>query len=394
MDAQVPDTGVLSFRDDVKAFLARAKEFDGPVLSLYVDAHAEDDPKAPAQRVDAALRELPLDRAVRERLEARIQEDLRELSEAYLVLFAAEDPEELFDYRLLRLPPPLPGGDRDALARFGEALTAPVELLLASVEPVIVTYVDERRARIFVVDVGDVQETASSVRALNDEEWRDYQHQSSRAVQTSGTGGGGAGRDLYEARVEAWTARFTKALGERLGDEVARREGARLAILGETGRAEQVHEALPQHLKNVLALGGSAPADPDQPLTIWARPLAKRVSELLLEEEGEHLRHFEEVGTSTLAETLDNVQKGLLDRVAAPVHTDVEVLRCLENGWLATSEEDLREVCGDGPIERVWLKDHLLEAVRKGGSRPILLRGEAGERLDENFGGLAGVPRR
>ena len=395
MDARVPTTEVLSFRDDVKAFLDRAKNFDGPVVSLYVDAHAEDDPKAPAQRVDAALRELPLERRDRERLEDRIQEELREQSEAHVVLFAAEDPEELFEFRTFRLPPPLPGGRKDALSRHGEALTAPVELLLDSIEPVIVTYVDERRARIFVVDVGDVQETASSVRALNEEEWRNYQQKPTTGDPTSASGRAGSGKDEFDARAEAWTVRFTKALGERLADEVARRDGARLAILGETRRAEQVHEALPQHLKDTLAIGGPAPADPDQPVTIWARPLADRVSELLLQEEEEHLRRFEDVGTSTLAETLDNAQKGLLDRVAAPVDTDVEVLRCLENGWLAVRAEDLRDICGAGPTERVWLKEHLLEAVQKGGARLILLRGEeAGERVSENFGGLAGVPRR
>lgn len=397
MDAQVPATEVLTFREGVRDMIERVEAHGDDVVSLYLDVHADTDPNAPGQRADAALRELSLAREDRERLEERILLALRDVGEGHLALFSAVDPDELFDYRLLRVAPPLPGGRKEALARVGAPLTSPLRLLLSSERPAVVTYVDERRARIFEVDVGDVTETASSVRVLNSDEWRDYSHKSTGdpgLIGRPGVGRAGSGRDEFEARVEAWTTRFTKALAERLADEVAARDGAQLVLLGEPGRAEQLGDALPIHLKESHVRGGGAVADPDQPLGIWARPLFERVTELRVEGEEPIMGLIADRAFETLDETLDALQKGLLAKVAVPVDFDVEVMHCLENGWIAEHEEGLREVCGDGPIERTFLKERLAEVAKGVGTEVVLLRGPAGERVQNEFGGAAGLPRR
>ena len=397
MDARIPATEVLPFRDDVRSLVGRVEAHGGPIVSLYLDVHADTDPKAPQQRADAALRELGLSREDREAIEQRLERAFQEVGEGYWAVFSAPNPDDLFEHRLLRTAPPLPGGRQEYLSRLGDPLTAPLHLLLAADPPAIVTYVDERRARIFVVDLGDVRETASSVRAMNTEEWRNYTHKGTGdpgQIASSGVGRAGSGRDQFEARAEAWTERFTKALAERLADEVASRDGAQLVLLGEPGRAEQVHESLPIHLKDNLLTGGPAVADPEEPATQWARPLAKRVAEVRMEKEGELLDRLDAEGLDSLAETLDALQKGGLGRVAVPVDYDVEVVRCLDNDWLAVTEDALREVCGDGPIERTSLKEHLVHAARTGGADIVLVRGPEGEGMEERFGGLAGLPRR
>lgn len=397
MDMQVPATEVLPFRDGVRAMLDRVEAHGGPIVSLYLDVHADTDPNAPPQRTDAALRQLALDRRDRERLEDAILEAMKDVGEGYFVLFSALDPDELFEHRLLRVAPPLPGGEQEALARLGRPLTAPLRLLLASEPAAVIAYVDERRARIFELDVGDVREISSSVRALNSEEWRNYRHKSTGdpgQIGRPGMGRAGSGRDEFEARVDAWTTRFTKALADRLADEVGRREDAQLVLLGEPGRTEQVQEALPAHLKETHLSGGAAVADPDQAVGIWARPLHQRVAELRVQQEEPLMAELENRSFETLGETLDALQKGLLERVAVPVDFDVEVIHCLENGWIAETEEQLREICEDGPIERLSLKERLAEAARQVGAEVTLLRGPGAEKIQNDYGGIAGLPRR
>lgn len=391
-DAHTSEVDALPVRRELEDLAANLREQGGPVLSLYLDVHAGSDPKAPAQRADAALRRLPLDRAVRERLEQHVLFLLRDAGEGTLVAFAAEDPTEFAAHRLLHVPPPLPGGARDAAAHWGDPWLSPLELLLANEPPVVATFVDERRARLFVQDLGEATEASSYVRALDTEAWRRY------AEHSTGMPGrparGGSGMDAFDAREEAWTARFVRDLVGQVGDAVAAREGARLVLVGESRRIAQVEEALPAHLREVLLARGPAPADPDLDASRWRDPLTEMVRAALHDEDEAYLARLAEDGLTGTGLVLDALQRGELELVVVPADDDVEVVRCLGSGWMAADEASVRQVCPDDPIERVALKERILEASRAGRARLRILRGVDARRLQEQIGPVAGLPRR
>ncbi len=390
--ARTQESVVLPVRRELEDLVDRLRETPAPLASLYLDVHAGTDPNAPAQRADAALRELPLERDVRERLERRVQEVLRDVQEGTLAYFAAADPDAFEAFRLLRVAPPLPGGAREAAARWGDAWIAPLELLMASEAPVVAVFADERRARLFVQDLGEAEEASSFVRALDPSAWRRY---SEHATGMPGTPArGGSGRDDFESRKEAWTARFVSDVAEQIGAAVAAREGARLVLLGESRRVRQLEEALPEPLKERLLASGPAPADPDLGPARWSDPLAAFVRDALHEEDEARLERLAAEGVTGTGPTLAALQRGELSLVAVPAAVDVDVVRCLEADWLAESEDAARRVCPEGAIERAPLKEHLLGAVKRGRARLRVMRGPDAERLLERIGPLAGLPRR
>ncbi len=382
----------LPVRSEIEALVGRLHDHPAPLLSLYLDVHAGTDPNAPAQRADAALRALPLERDVRERLEARLVEALRGASEGTFAFFAAEDPDDLLETRLLRIPPPLPGGADPAAAHWGEAWTEPLELLLATEPPAVAVFADERRARLFVHDLGEVIEASAYVRALDPSGWRRFQEASTGMPGVPA--GGGSGQDDFEARKEAWTQRFIASVMQQVEAAVAAREGARLVLLGETRRRRQLEDELSAPLEKALLASAPAPVDPDLEAARWSEPLSDLVRAALHEEDERHLDRLERDGVHGTGAVLLALQQGELAWVAVPADVDVDVVHCLGTDWLAADEEGARAVCPDGPIERAPLKRFLRAAARRGRADLRVLRGPDANELIARVGPLAGLPRR
>lgn len=387
-----PVTTTHLARREIQDLRDRLAASEGPVLSLYLDVHADTDPNAPAQRADAALRELPLERSVRERLERQIQNTLRDVGEGTLAYFADASEDGLEEAHLLRVTPPLPGGRREAAALWGEPWLAPLDLLLEGEVPVVAAFADERRARIFVQDLGVATEASAFVRALDPSAW------GRKAEHSTGMPGrparGGSGKDDFEARKEAWTARFVEEVAKEIETAIAAHERARLVLLGEPKRVSQLEDELSKPVQERLLAKGPAPADPDLGPQRWSDPLASFVREKLHDEDEARLEQLARDGVTGVGATLDLLQRGELGFVAVHADVDVDVVRCLDSDWLAEDEERARLVCPDGPIAREPLKNRLLDAVRRGRAQLRVLRGPDADALLERAGPIAGLPRR
>ncbi len=391
-DARTPETTPLPVRRELEELLDRLESQDAPLLSLYLDVHAGTDPNAPAQRADAVLRELSLDRSVRERLERHIETTLRDVGEGTLALFASEDPDAFTVHRQVRVAPPLPGGARQAAARWGEPWIAPLELLLAAEQPVVAVFADERRARLFVQDLGEVIEAAAYVRAMDPSDWRQYaEHETGMPGQPAR---GGSGMDDFDDRKEEWTAKFVRHVASQIEIAVGARDGARLVLLGEKRRVNQLEDALSEPMKRTLLATGPAPVDPDLGPARWREPLADVVRGALHDEDEERLARLERDGVTGVGPTLDALQRAELELVAVPADVDVDVVHCLGTDWIAENEEAARRVCPDGPIERAPLKRFLTPIARSGRARIRILRGVDADALLERIGPMAGLPRR
>lgn len=379
-------------RGYVEALIERLEAADAPMVSLYLDVHAGTDPNAPAQRADAALRRLPLDRDVRERLERRVIETLRGVSEGTLAFFAAEDPDDLLETVLLRVAPSLPGGTAPAVAHWGAAWTAPLKLVLASDPPVVAVFADARRARVFVHDLAEVIEASAYVRVLDPSGWRRYQE--AETGMPGMVARGGSGRDDFEARKDAWTRRFVDDVIEQVGATVAAREGARLVLLGDARLRRQLEEALSAPLQATLLASTTVPADPDLDVSRWRGPLADLIRDALQAEDRQVLTQIEQEGIVGTGAVLDALHQGVLRQVVVPADVDVDVVRCIGTEWLAEDERSARAVCPEGPIERAPLKGFLLAAASKGRAHVRVVRGQVADDLVARIGPVAGLPRR
>ncbi|MDR9390571.1 MAG: VLRF1 family aeRF1-type release factor [Trueperaceae bacterium] len=381
-------------RGTLEAWIAEVRERPAPTTTLYLDVHAGEDPRAPAQRADAALRTTDLTREDRDAVLRHLREVLRGTSEGHLAYAigpgaASGDADPAWAF--VRVAPPLPGGAREVAVAQGRPWTAPIELLLATRAPVVATYADAHRARLFVADLGEVVEAASYVHALDPTGWRRF------AEHATGMPGrparGGSGQDAFEARTAAWTADFVRDVVAQVDAALATRSGARLALLGDAPRVAQVEEALPPQARRAVLLRGSAPADPDAPPGAWEAPLLARIDDARRREDDALVQRLSADGVAGLAPVLHALVDQDLAVVAVPAHVDVDVVHCLEDGWIAEDEAAARRVCPDGPIEWAPLKTFLLDAAKRGRADVHVVDGEAGRRLAETLGAVAGLPR-
>ena len=83
---QSPPTPTLDvpIRSTLEAWLDDVRARPAPTVTLYLDVHAGEDPRAPAQRADAALRTTDLAREEREAVLRHLNEVLRDASEGHL----------------------------------------------------------------------------------------------------------------------------------------------------------------------------------------------------------------------------------------------------------------------------------------------------------------------
>ena len=394
---QSPPTPTLDvpIRSTLEAWLDDVRARPTPTVTLYLDVHAGEDPRAPAQRADAALRATDLVREEREAVLRHLNEVLRDASEGHLAYATGPGSAASGDadpaWAFVRAAPPLPGGAVEAAVRHGRPWTAPIELLLATQAPVVATYADAKRARLFVADLGEVVEAASYVHALDPTGWRRY------AEHATGMPGrparGGSGSDAFAARTAAWTADFVRDVVAQVDAALRTRPGARLALVGDAPRVAQLEEALPPQARRAVLLRGTAPADPDLPPSAWEAPLLARIADARRREDDALVQRLAADGVVGVGPVLHALVDQELAVVAVPAHVDVDVVHCLDDGWLAEDELAARRVCPDGPVEWAPLKTFLLDAAKRGRADVRVVGGDAGRRLADVAGAVAGLPR-
>ena len=378
-------------RSELDTLIEALQQEDRPTVSLYLDVHAGEDPAAPAQRANAALRSLPLERNVRTDVERSLRESLRHQAEGYLAWFLPIAKSASFHAITLRQAPPLPGGHHEAVARYGTPWREPLELHRATHPPIVAVYADARRARVFVHDLGELHEVASYVRALDPTTWRRY------AEHSTGMPGrparGGTGRDDVSRRTEVWSERFVRDVMTQIDLAVRQREGTRLALLGEPQSIVRLEAALNAALAPHVLLRGSLAADPDLDATHLAEPLATRIGEALALEETALVHHVQRDGVHGLGPTLHALTDGDLAELVLANDMDVGVVHCLGTQWIAESEEAARRVCPDGAIEHAPLKTFARTLAKRHATKLRIVHGDAAQLLVDAMDGVAGSLR-
>lgn len=388
--ATTPDVRT-PIRSALDASLDHLTEEDRPVVSVYLDVHASEDPAAPAQRANAALRGLPLDRDTRTNVERRLLETLRNHGEGYLAWFLPIGKATTPHAILLRQAPPLPGGHHEAIAHHGKPWTEPLELHRESHPPIVAIFADARRARVFVHDLGEVHEVAAYVRALDPTTWRRY------AEHSTGMPGrparGGTGRDDVARRTEAWSERFVRNVMTQVELAMKQHDGTRLALLGDAQSIVRLESALNASLAPRVLLRGPLPADPDLDVNQLAGPLDTRIREALALEEAALIQHLHRDGVHGLGPVLHAITDGDVAELVLANDVDVDVVHCLGTQWLAESEEAARRVCPDGAIEHAPFKTFARSLAHRHAATLRIVHGDAARSLVHSMDAVAGVLR-
>jgi peptide subunit release factor 1 (eRF1) len=365
-----------------------------PVLSLYLDvnpANPDNARKAYVLRAREVLAQQGVPKEYAQEILTRLKLEHVIPQGRTLVVFAGGDHQALFESFYLQTEIPLLELRNGAVARWGVPYVTPLLVALDEQERYGVIYLDQERWRYFEVYLGEIEELQDAFRAVNPEAWRDLT-EGQTGTPPGVPARGGAGKDKFNRRLEAWTQRFYKEVAELLKQTVAERSPQRLILIGPFERLQAFEEVLPTAIRGLIVDRLPPPPHPALPASEVLALVMPSIERAEREHERRLLAELRERGIHGVEAVLDALQAGRLYVLAVPWRLDQTVYRCQKSGLLVATEASAAMLCPDEPLTEVLFKDILPELAAQHGVKLEFVRGEAEAALNE-LGGMAGLPR-
>jgi peptide subunit release factor 1 (eRF1) len=307
-----------------------------------------------------------------------------------LVAFAGEDLDTFFhSYYLHASLPDVAEGD--VLARWGRPFVVPLLQFADGRERYGVVHLDQARFRYFEVSFGEIEELHDAFRPLDPGHWRESS-EAKVGVAPGIPARGGMGKDRFVRRKDAWTHRFYKEVEQLLERAVSKSGVDHLVVLGPAKYLQDFISVLGAALAEKVVACLPPPANPNASANDILERVAPRIADETAAQARALVDHLADSGERGIEATLEALQEGRLSLVAAVLHLDRTVYVCSESSHVSTTLSD-RGRC-PGQQRRLELLQELLpDLVQRHGARLTYLHGEAGSRLEEELGGLAGLKR-
>lgn len=363
-----------------------------PVLSLYTDvnpAKPENARKGWFIRVKDSLKALAIPRELYDRVITLVGEDRPQART--LVLFAAEDLLERYDLQVDLPVVDLAQGRVEV--RWGEPYVAPLLYALDEYERAGVLDIEQTGWRFYEVYLGEIEDATDTFRTVAPEEWNElekylpsfYTELLKERVATH--------PDRFPQRMEMWAHRFLKRLAHLLERVVVERDIGRLVLMGpeeETRFFEQylsrnLRQRVVAHVSDIPTPGPSAAQVLEK--VAPALEAAERAREQVLLDTVQN-----EPGVWGLEPTLEALQMGRVSVLVAAWSLEARIW-CCPDGWVGGTPERARTFCPAQEPREVALRSVIVDLAENFGTRLEFVRGEAEQRLIEQFGGLAGLLR-
>lgn len=367
-----------------------------PVLSLYIDVYRgnpDNVGKAFILRAAEAMRGLDLDKGYINQVSDKLNREYSRAEGRSLVIFAGEDPDETFDGYYLQTALPFLGATDGVLAHWGRPLIAPLLFELDQRERYGVVYVAADRVRVFEAFLGQADELADFARTADTEDWVSYRHaRRSPGIGAGVAARGGADVDSFDRRMAEATARLYRGLLPDLEDVIKEGRIGRLILVGQPPAIAAFEGAMPSGMKELVAGTLPPPSNPDAAAHEWQPHVADLIAKTEVEHELALLDRIRESGVWGKQETLTLLQERRLHTLMVP-WSELPNVYLTKSGRVASSAEELRLLEPGADVSEVNLLEVLPKLVRDTGTVLEFAEGPAEERLNEEFGGLAGINR-
>lgn len=383
--------------DTVRAIRERIAPHPAPVLSLYLDvnpANPANVRKAPARKARESLRELDLPGDYAEAVVRKLELEHVIPEGRTLIVFAGEDPDELFATYYVQAELPLLELTDGALAHWGEPFVAPLLFAIDQAERYGLVFVSRDRVRCFESFLGEAEELLDLEREDETGDWRPIREaRRSPAVTGAVAARGGAGTDRFDDRMEEAAARFFRGAVGPVEEFVREEQVDRLILIGPVEAVAAFEQVLPPVLSEKVVERLPAPANPDMPANEWQRLVADTIDRAEAEHEDALLDQVRERGVWGPSETLTLLQEHRLSVLVVPWRPEGNVYRAEPSGRVATTVAELEVLYPEDEYRLVPLLEALPALVERAGTKLEFVDGPRGERLLEEFAGLAGLRR-
>lgn len=384
MDRVIGKQEILELRRTVGAY-------DAPVLSLYAHvnpAAPNNHPHAVAVRAKESMKTLGVPEALVHRVFERLKTQVTQART--LVLFA---DEARIDSLGLEVDLPV----TDALtghveARWGAPYLTPLLLALDEYSPYGILFVDSDRWRLFEVFLGQIVEREQAHRPASPAE-QDTLKTSQERYPAYVPVRGSAAKDNADWHRHEATRRFYEASLARIRAEIEQRDLSRLILLGPREYVHLFEGLLPGPLQDRVA--ARLPSLPSGDVS--AHEVLEKVRPAMEAIEGEAeealLVRVREEGHWGLERCLRELQQGQLYALVVPWTIDRDVYVDLVTGYVDTEPARLGPHNGQAQVETKRLHEVLPDLAMSFGARVEFVRGDRGDRLLCEFGGMGALPR-
>ncbi len=379
-----------------RALIEQVADHPSPVLSLYLDVNPgspDNTAKAFVLRAAEAMRKLDLDKRYIQQLTDKLTQDFAISKGRSLVIFAGEDIGEFFNAYYLQSQLPLLDLSDGALANWGEPFIAPLLFALDQRERYAVIYVSTDRVRVFEAFLGQIEEVTDFVRVVDTDSWQPYRE----ARRSPGTGAsvssrGGADVDRFRDRMGEATTRLYRTLLPDVEKTLKEQEIDRVILIGQAAAVSGFQGVMNSATQKRVVGTLPPPANPDGPARDWLPLVEDLIDKAELEHEMTLLDSIRESGVWGLQETLTMLQEHRIHTLVVPWTVTQHVFRSA-SGRVAASEDEAKVMNPDEEVTEVRLLEVLPDLVKQTNTILEFVEDEAEARLNNDFGGMAGVKR-
>lgn len=279
-------------------------------------------------------------------------------------------------------------------ARWGEPYLTPLLVALDQNHRYGITFVDRDRLRFFQVHMGEIEELLTEHRPqLADED--DDQVQSNRQEPLGYLPSrGGAEPQLAQEHIKDHQRTFYKEMAGRMREVMDGNEIRHLVLMGPEADTHALLAALPQQLAGLVVSLVAGPSSPKASAHEIFERVRPTLQELGNQERAALLDQIRERGIWGLDACLHALQEGRLYTVAVPEALHQEVYIETGSSYVSLDEDECKGlITNGGEVEKVDLADKLPELAESWGARIEFIRGDAEQRLIEEFGGMGGLKR-
>ncbi|HET8986574.1 MAG TPA: VLRF1 family aeRF1-type release factor, partial [Trueperaceae bacterium] len=241
--------------------------------------------------------------------------------------------------------------------------------------------------------LGQIEELSDYVRLVDTEDWQPYRNaRRSPAVGVGVAARGGADVDAYRARLEEASVRLYRAMLPAVESSIAAAEVDRVILVGLPGALGPFRDVMSTAMRGRVVGTVPPPANPDGPPRDWL-PL---VTDLMASIESEHeealLDRIRESGVWGVQQTLSLLQEHRIQTLVVPWNLTQRVRRDQDGRVTAAGQVD-RDLEPGETSEDVPLLEVLPGLVEQTGATLEFVEGANEVRLNDEFGGMAGVTR-
>lgn len=369
---------------------------EGPLLSLYIDvnpANPDTSGKAYILRAADAMRSLDLPKEYVNEITEKLNLEFARLEGRSLVIFAGQNIKEQFDAYFLQSTLPFLAATNGALAHWGRPLIAPLLFALDQRERHAAVYTAVDRVRVFEVFLGQIDEMADFVRAVDPDQWVNYREaRRNPGIGLAVAARGGADVDRFQDRMDEATLRLYRELMPQVTKLLEDGRIDRIILLGQTAPVNALESLMPDKLKSKVVGKLPGHSNPHAAAHEWL-PLVK---ELVVEVETAHemalLDRIRETGIWGVEESMTLLQENRLQTLVVP-WSDLGSGFLTESGWVAMSMAEAETRHPGETVEEISLLEVLPDIVQRTGTVLEFAEGPSEERLVNEFGGMAGIRR-